>query len=90
MAALAAVGFPDEHWTEEGIKAAFQKNSTVVEIDPTCLDTNNRLFPVDLSSVRVVVATVRPTGVPEDLVIGTPGVGACGHALCAAFTIMVL
>lgn len=90
LVALSAVGFPDEHWNEEGIKAAFWKIGTVVEIDPSCLDVNNKLFPIDLSSVWVVVARSHPTGVPEDLIVGNPRVGARGRALCSAFTVTVL
>jgi hypothetical protein len=59
-----------------------------VEIDLTYLDSNNRLFPINLSSMRVVVERARPSGVPEDIVISN--VGVRGRVLCSAFTIMVL
>jgi hypothetical protein len=88
LVVLVAVGFLNEHWNEEGVKAAFCKVGTVVEINPTCLDSNSRLFPVDLSSVRVVVERMRPSGMPKDIVVGN--VGVRGRASCFVFTVTVL
>jgi hypothetical protein len=60
----------------------------VVEIDLTCLDSNSRLFSIDLSSMCVVVEKARPSGVPEDIVVSN--VKVHGRVLCSAFMIMVL
>lgn len=47
--------------TLKGIKAGFRKLGTIVEIDPECL------LDDDYSTLRVVIARVKPDDIPEDL-----------------------
>ncbi|CAN6165254.1 unnamed protein product [Urochloa humidicola] len=72
LALAVATSFPDEHWHEEGIIAAFRKVGNVVEIDPDCLPAEPGDEPVDCSSVRVIVERFRACELPEDVYIGNP------------------
>ncbi|CAL4982690.1 unnamed protein product [Urochloa decumbens] len=75
LALAAATGFPDEHWDEAGIRAAFRKVSNVVEIDPDCLPVEPDGEPLDCSSIRVLVERFRPSDLPDDIYVGNPSDG---------------
>lgn len=84
LVAIAAKGFPDEHWTPSGIPAASRKLGKVVEIDPVYM------LEEDFSVLWVVVARTSATGVPDDLWVGNDELGPVSNALRSMFHIEVL
>ncbi|CAL5085115.1 unnamed protein product [Urochloa decumbens] len=75
LAFVSATGFPDEHWSPAGIRAAFAKLGNVVEIDPDCIADPSEpdVEPADCSSVRVIIERHQHDPLPGDIYIGTPG-----------------
>ncbi|CAN6180743.1 unnamed protein product [Urochloa humidicola] len=73
LALVSVMGFLDEHWSWDGIHAAFAKLGNVVEIDPDCLPANPDdpdSEPLDCSPIRLVIERHSSGRLPCDVYIG--------------------
>jgi hypothetical protein len=60
---VSATGFPLEHWSEDGIRAAFCPIGAVCCIDPLCLNE------LDYSALRVVLKLEQSEDMPPTLLV---------------------